>query len=62
MNDKHALAGFGVPGLIAVRQNPSGQAKDIANEMLENVDTENLDKTVEDLGNKAKDALKSLGF
>jgi len=27
---KAFLAGFGVPGLIAVKQNPSGQAKDIA--------------------------------
>jgi ketol-acid reductoisomerase len=27
---KAYLAGFGVPGLIAVRQNPSGKAKDIA--------------------------------
>ncbi len=40
----------------------TGQAKDIANEMLKNVDTENLDDTIDDLGNKAKDALKSLGF
>ncbi len=40
----------------------TGQVKDIANEMLENVDTENLGKTVDDLGNKAKDALKGLGF
>ena len=27
---KAYLAGFGVPGLIAIRQNPSGNAKNIA--------------------------------
>ncbi len=40
----------------------TGQAKDIANEMIKSSGTGDLDKTVDDLGNKAKDALKGLGF
>ncbi len=40
----------------------TNQAKDIANKMIEGAGVGDLDETVEDLGNKAKDALKGLGF
>ena len=40
----------------------TGQVQEIATDVLEKVKPENIDDTVEDLGNKAKGALKSLGF
>lgn len=40
----------------------TGQVKDFANETIKNIDPKNIDKTVDDLGKKAKDVLKGLGF